>query len=520
MRTELLCALAFLCGAEAAFAQQGPVYAYPAPGYAQGYAPSYPMGPRYSGYTGYPSYNYPGYAAAGAAPAGGASYGYYPQYSYAAPAAAPQLTPAPAPSAQAPAAVDLPAGDSAGAGDAPTVPLGPGHGDKPFHRGCNECFWVSVDGEMSWFRPMAVPGALATTGSPVDALPSAAGQPGTGALFGDKVDFKVFTGVHMEAGLFVDPDNHFSIDGAGFFLSPNTVHFQANSDALGNPIIGRPIFNVATSTNAGLAPLSPREYAETDSFPGEYSGSNQIDAKSELYGFEVNGRYHAYLWERLHVEVLAGFRTMRLSESLEIQDQLNPLVPGILTFLGTPGIPGAPATAQNVNPGSTLFDLDNFQTTNTFYGMQIGGKVCWEEDWFSVSAFAKLAAGANQQEVNISGLTTLVTPTGTQSTAGGILALPSNIGDYHRTIFAVVPEAGFTFGADITHWMRATVGYSFLAWNGVVRPGNQIDRNVNVGEVPSDQYFGVATGPAAPLFHFTNELFWVNTLNFGLEFHY
>ena len=68
--------------------------------------------------------------------------------------------------------------------------------------------------------------------------------------------------------------------------------------------------------------------------------------------------------------------------------------------------------------------------------------------------------------------------------------------------------------------LRLTAGYSFLYWNSVVRPGAQLDRNVNPAGIPSDQFFGSPGGPVSPLFHFNGESYWVHTLTVGLDFRY
>jgi Putative beta barrel porin-7 (BBP7) len=550
MRSALLCTLTLLWGAEIASAQQTPSYPYPPGGYAPGYAPIYPMPPRYPVYSGYaqpgpygyypnPGYNYPRIY-----PVNSTSNNslYYPQYLAAAPSApvpaAPTATAptATAPTATAPPHADLPAAlpatptaDDPGHCAAPTVLAGPA---MQVHQRTDETFWINADYALGWIRPQHLTTPLLTTGSTSDAIPGAIGQPGTAILFGDKITYKAFSGLHLEAGLFLDKEDLFSIDGGGFYLFPNRTHFAANSDDQGNPLTARPIFNTGSVTAMGIFPqLDPGENSEPVAFPASArlgtaavnTGGTTIDSQSELRGFEINGRFHIYAMDRLHADVLAGARTLYLRESLTIQDLLVPLAsnPDFLSFLGfPPALGGVVPSGQVVNFPNSLTDIDSFQTSNSFYGMQVGGRLRWEEDWFFVSVFGKVALGETQQKVSINGATTFITPGGNYVTSGGVLALPSNIGTYHRNIFGIVPETGLTVGADITKWLRLTAGYSFLYWSQVARPGNQIDRNVNKGQVPSDFVFGVTTGPAAPIFHFNEEAFWLNNFNFGVELRY
>ena len=86
-----------------------------------------------------------------------------------------------------------------------------------------------------------------------------------------------------------------------------------------------------------------------------------------------------------------------------------------------------------------LSDYDDFNAVNQFYGLQIGSSAKWETDMFYVERFGKLGLGVNNQEVDINGQTAL---DGTRVTSGGILALPSNIGNHSRTTFGIVPESG------------------------------------------------------------------------------
>src|SRR5947199_336391 len=92
--------------------------------------------------------------------------------------------------------------------------------------------------------PVALPAGPVTTGGVMDVHPGALGQPNTGVLFGDSLDFRMFSGVRWDIGIYLDEDAHWSLDGGGLFLFTNHTDFAAVSDANGNPVIARPIFNV------------------------------------------------------------------------------------------------------------------------------------------------------------------------------------------------------------------------------------------------------------------------------------
>ena len=110
----------------------------------------------------------------------------------------------------------------------------------------------------------------------------------------------------------------------------------------------------------------------------------------------------------------------------------------------------------------------------------------------------------------------------TETFPGGYFALPTNIGHHTRTVFAVVPEVGLNVGYRITPWASVFVGYTFLYANDVVRPGNQINRNINPTQSVSwgGGKFLNPQGPAEPSFKFNSSDFWAQGINVGLDFRF
>ena len=103
---------------------------------------------------------------------------------------------------------------------------------------------------------------------------------------------------------------------------------------------------------------------------------------------------------------------------------------------------------------------------------------------------------------------------------GGLYALNSNIGHYKHSNFAVVPEFGLNVGYDVTSHMRAFVGYNFLYWSSVARPGKQIDRTLDENRIPNftiNRTVATAT-ETRPIGKVESESFWVQGINFGLLF--
>lgn len=195
----------------------------------------------------------------------------------------------------------------------------------------------------------------------------------------------------------------------------------------------------------------------------------------------------------------AGWRHLGLSEDLQINENLTSLLP----------------SPEN---GQFLIE-DLFETNNTFNGADLG--VVWQttRGQFSLDLLMRLAVGSTHQSVLINGSTTIsgssVAGNNFQDATGGLLAQRTNIGEYSRSRVAVVPELGVTLGYVMTPQWRATLGYSFLYWSNVVRPGDQIDRNINPNLIPPEMR--PLTGLERPVFTFVESDMWVNGLSVGLE---
>jgi hypothetical protein len=96
------------------------------------------------------------------------------------------------------------------------------------------------------------------------------------------------------------------------------------------------------------------------------------------------------------------------------------------------------------------------------------------------------------------------------------LAQASNSGGHTLDQFAVIPEFGATVGWDITSRLRANVGYTFIYWTGLARPGEQIDTKVNLSQLSP----GGLVGAAVPKFPGLTSDFWAQGLAFGLAYRF
>ena len=200
------------------------------------------------------------------------------------------------------------------------------------------------------------------------------------------------------------------------------------------------------------------------------------------------------------VDFLFGLRYTNLDESLIITEDLE--------------------TIESSPPNTDILLADRFYTENQFIGGELGFLWEWECRRWSVELLSKLAIGNNRQEVHINGFTTIDDNLGggpVTKINSGLLVQPTNAGDYSRNKFSVIPEIGATVGFQLTPRLRLTGGYTLLYWCNVVRPGDQIDLNVNQ-EFLEDMLTGNEGPPFSPKFAFNETDFWAHGINFGGEY--
>jgi hypothetical protein len=287
-----------------------------------------------------------------------------------------------------------------------------------------------------------------------------------------------------------------------FGLNQDALHFRAASNDAGEPILARPFMNMNPEPAA-----PPREDSELVSYPGILSGAVMVDVASSLTSVGVRKRIVVCRRDSSccnpcgggcrssHWDVLIGYRYLRLKESLLIREDLTSLDPA--------------------NPGD--FDIfDSFDTRNEFHGGEIG--VLWEvqRHRWTLEAISKLALGGVSQDVEIRGGTTISEAGVATSYPGGLLAQRTNSGLHSRQQFAVLPELDLTLGWRFTQRLKAVFGYTLVYLSPVVRPGDQIDLDVNPDLLPPEAV--PFTGPLRPRFVLHDADYWAQGFSVGLDY--
>jgi hypothetical protein len=337
------------------------------------------------------------------------------------------------------------------------------------------------------------------------------------------------SGARLTMTYWLDDYGRHAIEGDYFGFGQIESQFVDGGDGT-FPIVGRPFIDATTGLNA----------VEDVSFPG-IMGTVTVDADSEFQsagirlrrnlccvsgcatdcgdavtcgssvcgpggcgsGVAAGGAPCLKFFNRgtRHVDVTYGVRWAQLDEGINIREDLEVIAPS-----PTPDI------------GTTFLVNDNFSTSNEFLGGEFGFLYDWQYKRWSLEMLTRLAIGRTQQRVAINGFTINTPPGGPSEVGvGGLLTQTSNIGDYERNELSVLPQIGFTGGYMLTDRLKLTAGYTFLYWSRVVRPGDQIDLEVNPELLPFTTTPGDGI-PARPQFTFRDTDFWAHGLNFGAEY--
>jgi hypothetical protein len=304
--------------------------------------------------------------------------------------------------------------------------------------------------------------------------------------------FGMAPGFRLGFGIWLDPYENLALESNFFWLSRRTRNFFVASDDAGNPTLMFPY----TDQSAGgvgntLWPITS---------PGTFAGSVQFTSTLDLWGTEANATLSLVRVGGVELTGLAGFRYVDLKESLTIST-----VSSIITTV----------------PFTVLSQNDLFSTRNQFYGAQLGGRLTWEGERVSLGVTGKLAMGATHQTLDIQGSSTQTGPGGVNGTfPGGFFTQPSNIGRFTANPFTLIPSVEVKLYVLLTERLRGFVGYDFLYWNNVIRPGNQIDRNINLAQTGAIFSNGGPSGPALPAAPFARSDFRAQGINVGFEFRF
>lgn len=347
--------------------------------------------------------------------------------------------------------------------------------------------YVSMEYLLWWQQPGTIP-VLASTAT--NGGFGFLNNPGSTAILGPgRFGPSLMDGMRIRAGTWFHGGGT-GLDASFFFLGRRSAGFAVGSDT--TPIITRPFF----APNPGVN----REFGEQVAFPGQSTGSLAVNNDAAFWGMDINLLNCVCRTCDSRSNWFLGFRHLNMQEGLGITETLT----------------AGPMASQPV--GTSIIVHDSFQTRNRFYGAQLGWGVGRTRGRFDIDGRVSVALGGTHQELEISGYQAVTPPGGqTQTFTGGLLAAGPNLGSFSRDRFSVVPEFTLNFGYMFSPNFRTHIGYNVIYWSDVMRPGEQIDRTVDLTYVPNGPAVPFS-GQARPQPQFRSSDMWLQGIQFGAEF--
>jgi hypothetical protein len=221
-----------------------------------------------------------------------------------------------------------------------------------------------------------------------------------------------------------------------------------------------------------------------------------------LWGADATGVMILHRSPTWQLSALAGVRYLDLAEKFTLALDVAGVSPGF--FAGQNG---------------SLSDV--FQTRNQFYGASVGLRERYSYGAMSIEMSGRVSLGVNHQSLSVYGgyqAYNFVAPGAVSAGPEGIYAQPSNSGRFVSNDFAVVPEGQVKLVYAVTPSVQLMLGYDFLYQSRVVRPGDQLDRNLPKGQIFQQNGGAVSTMSPSALFNRTD--FFAHGLSAGVSYRF
>lgn len=348
--------------------------------------------------------------------------------------------------------------------------------------------WASLEYVNLWTSAPTLRFPLVTTGDAAGA--GRLGAPGTRVLLGDgPLAMGSFPSGRLTLGGWFDDDENLGAEFSVLFSGVRAAHFQAASDSAGAPLLAIPFSDVTGAT--------PQESSLVISQPGVRQGNISADDANAFFSMELDG-------------------LVELSDLLPGDAYRTTLVGGLrfLTFKERFQLDSASSDLSGLS--STTNDI--FMDKDYFSGGDFGLRTSRRFKRFTVELTAKTAIGVTQQYQYITSQHGLAFyPTRVDYSArDGLFSQGTNISYFYpHYAFSVVPSARLRLGYDLTQHLRLTLSYEAFLWTRVMRPSDQIDRQINLSQLS-----GPLAGAARPAVLSNRTDFWAQGFSVGLQYNY
>ncbi len=344
--------------------------------------------------------------------------------------------------------------------------------------------WISA--EWLYWSTKGVDFPALATSSPSSADQTVAGVlPTSITQFGNE-EFHDDTrsGGRFSVGGWLDANHTTSVEVSYLELNDTSESFNASANSF--PALARPFIDTTTET----------ENARLINFDGLIEGELAIRSTSEFRTYEALLRHSFIYANGSRTGFIIGYRGANLDDMVRIDESTTALT--------------------DVVAGTSFVLFDEFDTENEFHGLTLGYEYIGPTiQNGSLEFFGKVALGATSSRATVNGGTNVTTATGDASaSSAGFLAQGTNIGTFKEDEFDTISEVGIRMRFHSQYDLDFFVGYSFLYWGEVARAGSQIDRGINVSQIPP----GTLVGEERPRPPIERESFWAQGLNVGLSY--
>jgi hypothetical protein len=321
--------------------------------------------------------------------------------------------------------------------------------------------------------------------------------------------FPGFAGTRLTFGYSLGNERRYAFEASGFALQSQSAGYAAYSDPSGSPIINIPVYNTVSyspggrpgglpPSEDGLPASLPSDPNRFDGNAGVFMGGVKISNSLQLLGAEATGVMSLYRGSNWEVSGLVGARYLDLSEAFN------------LTF-ESQGVSG-------LYRGAVGSASDTFETKNQFYGAMLGLRGRYSSGRLSVDVSGRVALGASHQTEYVAGGYWQSRTTGFSAGQEGVFAQPANAGRTSQESFAFVPDAQIKIGYAITPRLRATIGYDFLYYSNVLRPGDQLSHYIPKGQTFNQG--GATPSTTSPARYSETTDFFAHGFSVGLEYRF
>lgn len=350
----------------------------------------------------------------------------------------------------------------------------------------------AVEAELlqGWIRGSSAPPLVSTSASTVPRNEAGVlSNSTTSSIFGNGlIDTEHRTGTRFRLQQILGDEGDFGSYFGAMYLANGSSPAIFSSDASGLPVLGRPFFNANDQV----------QDAQLVSYPDVLVGQVSVDTASELYAGDLGISRALLRDEDFDLDLHAGYRFLSFRDGLFVREDLRSTDLGGFIPLNT-----------------TFVVQDSLATLNQFHGGSLGATLKTHFKSWDLGMFTSVSLGGIQRKLKVSGSTDVTIPgLPTDTYAGGLLALPTNIGSYQSTKFVAVPELRLFANRLLTQRLSLNFGYNFLLVPETWRAAEQVDYTINESQIGG----GTLTGLSRPTTHGSSSDMWVQTLSIGLGY--